>query len=88
MVERGELDEIVERMRLDTEMYRWLELDGRPEVADSEGDGTAEVDIAWVSEKSDPSERPMLDRRRRLTGNRGFRIPIHFSLSRFLRSFF
>lgn len=78
MVERAKLDEIMERMRLDEEMLGWLELGGSPEVADSEGDSTAEVNIAWVSQKSDPSERPMLDRRRRrLAGNRGFRILIH-----------
>lgn len=78
MVERGELDEIVEWMRLDEEMLGWLELDGSPEVANSEGDCTAEVNIARVSQKSDPSKRPMLDRRlRRLAGNRGSRILIH-----------
>jgi hypothetical protein len=36
MVERGELDEIMEWMRLDYEMLRWLQLHGCPEVSDGQ----------------------------------------------------
>lgn len=74
MVERVELDEIVELMWLYYHMFRWLQLHWRPEVAYCEWDCTPEVYIAGIPQKPDPSERPMLDGRR---ARGGFQILIH-----------
>ena len=42
-------------------------MDGGEEIGDGEGDGTAEVDVAGVSEKADPGVGSVLDRRRRFS---------------------
>lgn len=82
MGERSENDEIVSGVRLNDQLIGRLQSDGGPEVAEAERDGTAEVDIAGVPEKTHPSVGPVLDhslRRRRFA----LIIMIHFHFQTF-----
>ena len=47
-------------------------MDGGEEIGNGEGDGTAEVDVAGVSEKANPGEGSVTDRRRRFSHSRWF----------------
>lgn len=58
-----ELDEIVGRVRDDDEMIGRLQTDGGPKVGETEGDGFAVIDIAWISEEPNPRITLVLNRR-------------------------
>lgn len=48
-------------MRPDDELPRGLETDGRPEIAEGEGDGPSEVDVAGIPQQPHPRVGPVLD---------------------------
>lgn len=70
MVKRSKVDEIVNRMRLDDELIRRLQLNRGPEVSEAEGDCTAIVNVAWVAKQTNPGISPVLDYPRRRTQRR------------------
>ena len=61
MIDRVEGNEIVEGMGLDDEESGGVEADGRREVGERERDGSSEVDVAGISQKSHSCIGPVLD---------------------------
>lgn len=62
MVDGGEGNKVVGGVGADDEILRGLQPDGGPEIAEREGDGAAEVDVARVPKESYPRVRLVIDR--------------------------
>lgn len=60
-MDRCEVDKIEGGMRSDDKFMGRLQLDGGPEIGDSERDGFAIIHITWVSHQTHPRVRLVLE---------------------------